>query len=87
MNGPRLWHHRDSFHHLQPLFLECLDLVRIVRQQLDCLPVNPLSEAEISKDGAGNIVFAFVGTMSKQDVGSYSIVTEILEVICADLGE
>ena len=33
------------------------------------------------------VVPAFVCAMSEQDVGSYSVVTEILEVICADLGE
>src|ERR1700753_1796118 len=64
MNGPRFWQHWNSFHHLQPLLLESLDLVRIVRQKPNRLPVDAFSEAEISEDGSGNVVFTFISTVS-----------------------
>lgn len=81
---PAPGNHCDPLNDAYPLPLQRFHLLWVVRQQSYTAFV---PESEISHDGSSNLVAPFVRTMAQEKVGGDGVVSEVLQVISADLLE
>lgn len=87
LNLPASRNHRSAVDDIDALLFERLNFVWVVRQYPNPLRAGSVleSQSEVMEDGTGDLVASFISLVSQHDVGSDSVVAQVLQIVGSNL--